>query len=325
MAFELKKAVRSAAPSWIALGGGSGGGKTKSALRLATGIVRVTGGKIAVIDTEADRALVYAPANGKAAPPETFDFEHLSFGAPFSSLRYLEACQVCMKAGASVIIVDSFSHEHESLGGMLEQFEEELERLSGGDDKKAERVQMLAWKKPKMARRQMINTLLQARVSIIGCFRTKEKLKLEKGHDPEKLGSMPITGSEFIYEFPLRLLLNPGSDGCPQVPEREGEKGWVRVPSYFRDFIKPGSQLTEDIGEKIARWEAGGVPAQKAAPPAADPTTDAPTPEALQDLLDAIAIAPTYADAKDAANGKRLKWTTEQREAIRAELAKRAA
>lgn len=316
MAFELKKAVRSASPSWIALGGGSGGGKTKSALRLATGIVRVTGGKIAVIDTEAERARVYAPTAGKKAePPETFDFDHMAFEAPFSSLRYLEACQVCMKAGASVIIVDSFSHEHESIGGVLEQFEEELERLSGGDYKKAERVQMLAWKRPKMARRQMINTLLQARVSIIGCFRTKEKLKLEKGQDPEKLGSMPITGSEFIYEFPLRLLLNPGSDGCPQVPEKEGEKSWVRVPSYFRDFIKPGSQLTEDIGQKIAQWEAGGVPAAKPA----TSTPEMPTAE-FDDIVVQMKLAPDLDSAKFIANKHRAGFSKAQGALVRSTL-----
>ena len=54
--FKMRKAVRTKTPLWIALGGPSGGGKTLSALRLATGITKVFGGKIGVIDTEAERA-----------------------------------------------------------------------------------------------------------------------------------------------------------------------------------------------------------------------------------------------------------------------------
>lgn len=270
-----------------------------SALRLATGMVRVTGGRVAVIDTEADRAKVYAPRDGEPAnPPHTFDFDHISFGPPFSSERYLEACLFAAKHGARAIVVDSFSHEHESLGGVLEQFEEELERLSGGDWKKAERMTMLAWKKPKMARRRMINGLLQTPISIIGCFRTGSKLKIEKGEDPVKLGEIPITDKNFIFEFPLRLLLLNGSDGKPNVPEKPGEQQWVRVPEYFRPFVKAGAQLTEEVGQRIAEWAAGGaspLTPSSTAPPVAKPGVLSPVQH--EELLTEL---------------KRLRWTTKQ-------------
>lgn len=282
--FELKTGIRKAVPLWIGVGGPSGGGKTKSALRLATGIVKVTGGRIAVIDTEADRALAYAPTDGqKANPPDSFDFDHISFGPPFSSTRYLEAAEFAISKGARVLIFDSFSHEHESIGGLLEQFEEELERLSRGDEKKAERVKFLAWKKPKMERRRMINGLLQSPVSIIGCFRTQSKLALQKGEDPVKLGYMPITGAEFIYEFPTRMLMLPGSDGSPGLPQAPGEKEWVRVPAFFRGFIKPDAQLTEAIGEQMAKWSLGGQVTQLASGPAIGGNVDR---ERLQQLAD---------------------------------------
>jgi hypothetical protein len=264
--FEDKLAVRASVPLWIGLGGPSGGGKTLGALRLAEGIRRVFGGLVYLIDTEADRALHYAPREGeKANPPQTFDFRHLSLHAPFGSLDYLEAVRHCVDKGARVVIVDQWSSEHDGLGGVLEQFEEELERLSKGDQARAERVKMLAWKKPKMNRRKMTNELLQMPVSIIGCFRTKTKLKLERGKEPVPLGYMPITGDELIFEFPVRLLVKNGSNGVPTLdPEEVGEREWVRVPQFCRDFIRPGLPLSEEMGEKLARWAEGSAPSAEA-------------------------------------------------------------
>jgi hypothetical protein len=257
--FEVRKAVRQSVPIWIGLGGGSGGGKTLSALRIATGIQKIVGGRISVIDTEADRAAVYAPKPGETArPPETFDFDQMTFEAPFGSLDYLQAIRQCYENGSRVVIVDSFSHEHESMGGLLEQFEEELERLSGGDAEKAQRVKMLAWKKPKAGRRQMINTMLQMKLCVIGCFRTKNGLELKKGADPKKLGEVPVTGDGFIYEFPLRLLVKAGSEGRPTLESNEsGEREWIRVPQFFKHLVSKNNQLDEKLGEELAKWAAG--------------------------------------------------------------------
>ena len=72
--FEDREAVREQVPLLVGLMGPSGGGKTFSALRLATGFQRVSGGDIFVIDTEARRALHYA---------DRFKFRHIAFPAPF--------------------------------------------------------------------------------------------------------------------------------------------------------------------------------------------------------------------------------------------------
>ena len=58
--FEAKPAVRQKVPLLCGLVGPSGGGKTFSALRLATGMQQVSGGDIYIVDTEARRALHYA-------------------------------------------------------------------------------------------------------------------------------------------------------------------------------------------------------------------------------------------------------------------------
>ena len=120
--FDDKPAIREATPLLVGIMGPSGGGKTYSALRLATGIQRVSGGDIGFIDTEARRALHYA---------EKFKFRHLDFRAPFGPLDYLAAVEHFVNKGVKTIIVDSMSHEHEGPGGVLEMHDQEM----GGDFK----------------------------------------------------------------------------------------------------------------------------------------------------------------------------------------------
>lgn len=251
--FEDKPAVRERVPLLIGLMGPSGGGKTFSALRLATGIQSVTSdGPIFVIDTEARRALHYA---------DHFQFRHVAFGAPFGPLDYLAAIEHCVKQGAGTIIVDSMSHEHEGPGGVLEMHSAEVARMSRGDERKAERVKMLAWQKPKQDRRRLINTVLQIPVNFIFCFRAKEKMKLQPGREPVQLGWMPIAGDEFVYEMALNCLLLPNANGVPTLSSNEpGEQQMIKVPGWARKIVTPGVALDEHMGAELAKWAAGVVP-----------------------------------------------------------------
>ncbi len=249
--FDDKPAARESVPLLLGLYGPSGGGKTFSALRLATGIQRVTGGEIYVIDTEAKRALNYAfdPATGRG-----FKFRHLAFGAPFGPLDYLAAIEHCVGKGAGVVVVDSLSHEHEGPGGVLEMHEAEVERMGGGD-----KNNFRAWAKPKAERRRFINTLLQMPANFVFCFRAKEKMKPIPGKQPMELGFMPIAGEEFIYEMTASCLLPPKADGVPcWQSEFPGEKMTMKLPEQFKPiFAAGGVPLSEDIGEKLALWAKG--------------------------------------------------------------------
>lgn len=249
--FEDKPAVRTSVPLLLGLTGASGSGKTFSALRLATGIQRVTGGEIFYIDTEAKRALHYA---------DKFKFRHMEFGAPFGSLDYLAAIEHCQKKGAKVIVVDSMSHEHEGPGGVLEAHEEETTRLSALWHCSRDAAQMSAWAKPKAERRRLINSFLQLGVNGVFCFRAKEKMKIKKGEKPEPLGWMPIAGEEFVYEMTVNCLLYPGSGGVPEWnPGEVGEKMMVKLPEQFRALFKERRPLDEDTGETLARWASGST------------------------------------------------------------------
>lgn len=266
--FELKPATREAVPLFIGIVGPSGSGKTMSALEIATGGQRVTGGDIAIVDTEARRSLAYA---------DKYKFRHLDFKAPFGPLDYLDAIESCAKQGAKWIIVDSASHEHEGPGGVLEQHASEQERLARAWKTTLDKVNMSAWQKPKGDRRRLLNTMIQMPVNFVMCFRAKEKVDL-RGEKPKPLGWMPIAGEEFVYESTLTCLLYPGSNGVPSWhPDEMGEKATIKLPGHFRGILTDRVPLSVDVGERLARWAAGDVSA-----PA--PVGVAPGPESRADV-----------------------------------------
>jgi len=248
--FTSSPASRQQVPLLLGLMGPSGSGKTYSALRLANGIVSVTGGDVYCIDTEASRALHYA---------DKFKFEHVPFDAPFSPADYLEALKFCVAKGAKVIIVDSMSHEHEGVGGVLEMHDAEVERMGGG-----EQNNFRAWSKPKAERRKLIAGLLQMNCNFIFCFRAKEKTSPGVVNGKKTLvnmGWMPIAGEEFIYEQTANMLLLPGSNGVPSWrTEYPGERAMMKIPEQFRGILDTdGAQLSEAVGASLARWAQGGT------------------------------------------------------------------
>jgi hypothetical protein len=290
--FVARPAVREKTPILIGLVGPSSSGKTYSALRLASGGRRVTGGKVFVIDTEARRSLHYA---------EKFEFEHVPFGAPFSPDDYLAAIEFCVKEGGpgSWIVIDSMSLEHEGKGGVLEMHEAELDKRAGTDWKKREALNMLCWAKPKAARRRMINAILQMEANFVFCFRAKPKIKMVKGEDPVQLGYQAIAGDEFIYEMSLKCLLLPGADGRPTIQSNlPGEQALIKIPEQFRPLLASRPQLSEDVGEALAKWASGSV--QATAKPIA--TAD--------DLLKSLAACSEGATLRSLQADSRAAWTT---------------
>jgi hypothetical protein len=298
--FDYAPAARARVPLITSLAGPSGGGKTFSALRLATGMQRVSGGDIAYIDTESRRALHYA---------EKFRFHHVPFGAPFSPLDYLQAIEHCVKKGARVLAIDSLSHEHEGPGGVLEWHAKEVERLSTAWGVKGDKANIPAWAVPKAARRQFINSLLQLDINLIMCFRAKEKIAI-KGSKVIDMGWMPIAGEEFIYEASMQCLLLPGSDGVPTWnPERPGEKAMAKLPDQFRGLMADPKPLSEDIGQQLAEWAAGAPVAT-----ASD--------EDLAQVLDSIAGCSTVDGIRAVAEKHRnaKPWSGSQKAKIKAAI-----
>ena len=265
MAFTFRRAVRENVPLIIGLAGGTGSGKTFSAMRLAKGL---SGGKpFAVIDTEAGRAKHYA---------EVFEFDHGDLAAPFHPDHYTEAIVAADKAGYPVIVVDSVSHIWAGEGGVLDWQEEELTRMAGDNWQKRESCKMAAWIKPKMAHKQFIQRLLQLRAHLILCLRAEAKIEMtrdsngkmqvtEKQSPTGLHGWLPIAEKTLPYELTLSFLLMADKPGIPQpIKLQEQHRGAF-------DLTKP---ITEDTGRKLAKWAAGGTKKEEGKPPQPAPTVD---------------------------------------------------
>lgn len=251
MSFTFTPAVRENVSLLIALAGASGSGKTYSALRLARGISPA--GKIAFIDTEARRGLHYAGQ---------FQFMHADMRPPFHPDRFVEAIRAAEASGAEVVIIDSFSHEYDGVGGIIDWADRLAEQgvKSPGN-----------WKDPKMAHKKMMNALLQCRASIIFCLRADEKIEIvrEGGKTQVRpLGWMPICEKRFMYEMTASFTL---------TPDRPGQVNWAlphKLQEQHRGIFPDGAQISEAGGKAITDWARGGVPAPVGVDPALEARAD---------------------------------------------------
>lgn len=279
MTIEFKPGKRENVPLLIGLAGGTGSGKTYSGMRLAKGLA--AGEKFAVIDTENGRAQHYA---------DDFTFDHAALHAPFRPDAYAEAIETAAKQGYRVILVDSMSHEWDGDGGMLDWQEEEFQRLGGRDA-----VKMTSWIKPKGAHRKFVTRLLQIPAHVVLCFRAAEKVEMvrdDKGKMqvvPKRTltglnGWVPITEKNLPYELTLSCLLTADAPGLPKP---------IKLQEQHRPFLPLDKPISEETGEQLAKWAAGGKTPASPAAAAEDPEVTA-----LADELEAKLLAHAKADRK---------------------------
>lgn len=101
MANPFQKAKKEKVWTKVLMGGPSGAGKTYSALRMAAGLAKCCGSRVAAIDTEAGRLNYYA---------EEFDFDGIQL-EEFTPEAYVEMINAAADAGYKVLIIDSITHE----------------------------------------------------------------------------------------------------------------------------------------------------------------------------------------------------------------------
>jgi len=242
----------------VALAGPSGGGKTKSALRLATGLANGNG-KIAAIDSEARRMLHYK---------DQFKFDYAEFGPPFTPERMIEHLSIAAKhAGDNgVVIVDSMSHEYAGDGGLQDIHDELLEKLAKGNPARMEALSAPAWRDAKMRHRRMMSRLLQCKAHFIFCLRADDKIKFVKrtvkrddGSSYEKteivpIGWQPSCEKGFMFEMACSFML---SDTAKHLPTP------IKLPDEFAPMFPLDRPISEESGIALAKWARGsaaGVP-----------------------------------------------------------------
>lgn len=271
MSYVYKQAFRGNIGLLIALAGYAGSGKTKSALRMATGMVG-RDQKFLFIDTEGHRGLHYAPLQGdKPDFVKTFYFDYDTIEPPFRPQSYLDTIIRGDKAGYRVIVIDSFSHEWYGEDGVLEwqekllaeRVERSMKRNPKQDEWSVRQAQLQgSWIEPKMAHKKMVQRLLQCKSHLIFCLRAEDKTELERDSSgkmkmvPKKSpigrdGYIPICERRFPYELTCSILLTPEKPGIPYP---------IKIEDNHENFFPAGKLIDEECGRLFAEWAAGGKP-----------------------------------------------------------------
>ena len=217
---QLQTAQRKRAKIKMGMQGPSGSGKTYSSLLIAYGLCN-DWGKIAVIDTENHSADLYAHLG---------EYNTIALSAPFAPEKYIQAIEMCEKAGMEVIIIDSITHEWEN----LLDYHSSLQGNS-----------FTNWGKITPRHNDFVQRILQSPCHIISTIRTKQDYVLSEKNGkmvPEKVGLKSVQRDGVEYEMTLVFDLDMKNHATASK-DRTG---------LF--FGKPEQKLSIDTGRKIEAW-----------------------------------------------------------------------
>ena len=240
MIFDFREVRRENVPLLLGLAGGTGSGKTMSALLLARGL---SGGKpFGFVDTENGRAKMYAD--------EFPEMRHADITAPFRPEKYAEAIEAADAQGFPVVVVDSASHEWYGDGGCLDWHDE----IMGGDQKK----NLQAWIEPKKQHKRMVTRLLQVNAHVILCFRAEPKVEAVKRDGRTEIvakqsltgldGWIPIAEKNLPYELTASFLCMADRPGVPKP---------IKLPEQLKPMVPLDRPFDEEVGIRLATWAAG--------------------------------------------------------------------
>jgi hypothetical protein len=213
----------------LALTGPSGSGKTYSALRIATGI----GGKIALIDTEGGSSDLYA---------DKFDFDNMQLNN-FSPEKYVNAINFAEKSGYNVLIIDSYSHAWNGIGGVLDIVESATQASKSKNS-------FQSWAKATPKHNLLVNAILQSKMHIIATMRTKtafDMIEINGKKTPTKIGLAPIQKDGVEYEFTIVFDLN--------IEDHKATCTKDRSSIFDGRFFVPD----ENVGIELLEWLESGI------------------------------------------------------------------
>ena len=250
--FEITEAKRESAPITAAFIGGSGSGKTYSALLFARGLVGPEG-KIVVIDTEGGRSKIYANVDALKGS-DGVAFHHLDFVEPYRSERFSEAFKKAISFGADCVVIDTISHEHE---GFLEYADQEEGRIGGRGAKRSK------WIKPKSGRKRFYSAISSSDAHVIATIRLNRIVNMDVKPAVEIM--KPECDKDFPYRLDLSVELSP--DHITKI---------IKVPEPLIGIILDGEMIGLRHGQALAA-DIGGQ---------AKPEIDSAMIEALEGAAD---------------------------------------
>lgn len=230
-------ATRKKAKLRLALTGVSGAGKTLGALLVAYGMTR-DWKKVALIDTEHERALFYANKKEFGIG----EFLWASLIPPYSPERYkaFVAAAESEVGPDGVVIVDSFSHAWNNEGGVLDIKDKIAERPGKNS--------YTAWNEAGREQSNLVNTILSANCHMIITMRSKMDYIMQENErgkmTPVKVGLAPVQRDDTEYEFDTVLNIN---------------RNHIATASKDTTFLdKFEGPLTVELGQQLAAWLAEG-------------------------------------------------------------------
>jgi hypothetical protein len=228
MAFE--KAKREKVFVKILLFSPSGGGKSYSALRLATGMAKKCNSKIAYIGTEGSRDKYYA---------NEFDYDLCQLD-DYSITSYIDAIEDAIDNGYKILIIDSISPEWQWLN-------DQHDKMTGNS--------FTNWGKLKPKHRKFMETILQSDIHIIACARGKTEWTLEEQNGkqvPKKLGMGATQDKDISFDYTVSFQLDQSTHNATVDKDNT---------HIFEDRI---DVLTEKDGEALMEWaNTGDAPIKK--------------------------------------------------------------
>ena len=226
MKFQSRKAQKRQLALKILCSGSSGSGKTFSALRLATGIVNRAGGEIYLINTEGDRGEMYG---------NQFNYQIVDLPEPRSPENYIEAIKYCIDEGATVIIIDSLSHEWNYLN-------EQVNNMPGNSFNN--------WGKQKPRHRKLVDFIVESKVHSIATGRGKDEYVMEtneKGKSmPKKVGVGVQQEKDTEYEYMVTFNIAQDTHVASCMKDNTGK------------YTNKYDVLTEKDGEDLYDWANSG-------------------------------------------------------------------
>ena len=222
---QLQTAQRKRAKIKMGLQGPSGSGKTMGALLTAFGLCG-DWNRVAIVDTENHSAELYAHLG---------TYNVLALNGPYTPEKYIQAIELCEKAGMEVIIIDSVTHEWENL---LEYHSS----LQGNS--------FTNWGKITPRHNDFVQKILQSPCHIISTTRTKQDYVLNERNGkmvPEKVGLKSVQRDGLEYEFTLVFDLDMKNNAT-------ASKDRTRL-----FFGKPEQKLSLETGKLIREWCNTGV------------------------------------------------------------------
>ncbi len=251
----------------LGLSGASGSGKTYSALLVARGIAEgITGKKgapIGIVDTENRRALHYREAFPEMVHYDMQAVDESGNMVGFGPERWIEVIDAAEAADLPVLVIDSFSHAWEGVGGVLDLHATTLDKLTRGDDSKRNALSQLAWAQVKPRYRRLIDRIVRAKTNIVICTRAKPVLQDPKtGLNARSTKTRrpdvpwdPAADGDLIFEMTAMMILDPAHPGCPVHQ--------IKCADQFKPLFDPRRPLGEDVGRRMAAWARGQEEAEK--------------------------------------------------------------